>query len=128
MVHSLRKATMEKTYCSKPLYIYCLHLLLKATIETTFSVHLHSTFTVGSHYRDYFDTMAFYDLQGPTSERSGLMVSIQGGGRCSNNVERTLNITMLCDMTAGVGTPELPPAGIVETRKCAYELQVNKNK
>jgi hypothetical protein len=70
--------------------------------------------------------MAFYDLQGPTSERSGLMVSIQGGGRCSNNVERTLNITMLCDMTAGVGTPELPPAGIVETRKCAYELQVNK--
>lgn len=64
--------------------------------------------------------------QGSTSERSGLMVSIQGGGRCSNNVERTLNITMLCDMTAGVGTPELPPAGIVETRKCAYELQVNK--
>ena len=53
------------------------------------------------------------------------MVSIQGGGRCSNNVERTLNITMLCDKTAGVGTPELPPSGIVETRKCAYELQVN---
>jgi hypothetical protein len=49
---------------------------------------------------------------------------VQGGGRCSNNEERTLNITMLCDMTAGVGTPEIPPSGIVETRKCAYELQV----
>ena len=69
------------------------------------------------------DTMAFYNLPDSDKFRQGLLVSIQGGGRCSNNVERTLNITMLCDMSVGAGYPELPPGGIVEPHKCAYQLQ-----
>ena len=66
------------------------------------------------------DTMAFYNL--PEDSQNGLVVSIQGGGWCSNNVQRTLNVTMLCDMTAGAGYPDVPASGIVETHKCAYEL------
>jgi hypothetical protein len=66
------------------------------------------------------DTMAFYNLEDDAQQ--GLVVSIQGGGWCSNNVQRTLNITMRCDMSAGAGYPELPDNGVVETRKCAYEL------
>ena len=66
------------------------------------------------------DTMAFYNL--PEDSQNGLVVSIQGGGWCSNNVQRTLNVTMLCDMTAGAGYPDIPASGIVETHKCAYEL------
>jgi len=69
------------------------------------------------------DTMAFYEL--PGDKHKGLMVSIQGGGRCSNNQERTLNITMHCDMSAGAGYPELPASGIVEAHKCAYEMVWN---
>ena len=65
------------------------------------------------------DTMAFYDLD---DRRQGLMVSIQGGEWCANNVQSSLNITMLCDMTAGSGYPEIPANGVVETNKCAYEM------
>ena len=64
--------------------------------------------------------MAFYDLE--HDPRKGLLVSIQGGQVCPNNVHSTLNITMLCDVTAGAGYPESPANGVIETQQCAYEL------
>ena len=64
--------------------------------------------------------MGFYPLE--TDPRSGLVVSFEGGTPCSNGNLRSLNITMLCDRSAGPGEPTLYPGSAVEFDKCRYHL------
>jgi hypothetical protein len=84
--------------------------------EATISDEFHENYLAVS----LGEVMAFYELE--QAPRSGLIVSFQGGSRCSNGQSRSLNITMLCDRSAGRGEPALYPGSAVEYEKCRYHL------
>jgi hypothetical protein len=84
--------------------------------EATISDEFHENYLAVS----LGEVMAFYPLE--QAPRSGLVVSFQGGTRCSNGESRSLNVTMLCDRSAGHGEPALFPGSAVEYEKCRYRL------
>ena len=65
------------------------------------------------------DQQSFHDVPGTNA---GFVIQTTGGAACPNGRHRAMNITVKCDLTAGVSTPTKPSSGLVENELCLYNL------
>eukprot|EP00698_Gefionella_okellyi_P006074 TRINITY_DN15540_c0_g1_i1.p1 TRINITY_DN15540_c0_g1~~TRINITY_DN15540_c0_g1_i1.p1 ORF type:complete len:993 (-),score=135.81 TRINITY_DN15540_c0_g1_i1:53-2974(-) len=69
------------------------------------------------------DVINFYPLPGTGNATFGLIVGYTNGDACSKIGPRSSNITLICDMMAGVGSPTVPQGNVVEASTCRYNFE-----
>ena len=68
------------------------------------------------------DVIGFYPLSGSYSSDQGLVVRYSNGTPCADGKKRSMNVTILCDPSAGKGEPLPPPTRMIETESCGYNV------